>query len=186
MRRLASFPASIVAAAALVVCDPVCGKSADLPELAVLAYNLAAIPDHVLRGAKTRVSDILLDAGVHVVWVERQLEPQLEPAIARDPFENFPHVFCIRIVIRSRRIAPSLSATDSVMGQAREGGEASGTSAVFFDEVRVVSDKSRVTLEAMLAFVMAHEMGHLLLPRPAHSTTGIMRDKWRPEEMRYA
>jgi hypothetical protein len=35
----------------------------------------------------------------------------------------------------------------------------------------------------VLAFVFAHELGHLLLPLTGHSPSGIMRAKWRVDEL---
>jgi hypothetical protein len=37
----------------------------------------------------------------------------------------------------------------------------------------------------VLAYAMAHEMGHLLLPYPAHSTNGIMRAEWDGDDLRH-
>jgi hypothetical protein len=37
----------------------------------------------------------------------------------------------------------------------------------------------------VLAYVMAHEMGHLLLPPGAHSPSGIMRPDWDGDDLRH-
>jgi hypothetical protein len=36
-----------------------------------------------------------------------------------------------------------------------------------------------------LAYAMAHEMGHLLLPFPAHADAGIMRSGWNGDDLRH-
>jgi hypothetical protein len=49
---------------------------------------------------------------------------------------------------------------------------------VFYDRLRVVTlqrDASEVTA---LSLVMAHEIGHLLLPYGSHSDAGVMRGHW--------
>jgi hypothetical protein len=35
----------------------------------------------------------------------------------------------------------------------------------------------------VLALVLAHEIGHVLLPAPAHSEVGIMQSPWNPWTM---
>ena len=39
--------------------------------------------------------------------------------------------------------------------------------------------RPRLTASDMLAYCIAHEIGHLLLPAGSHSPTGIMRARWR-------
>jgi hypothetical protein len=38
----------------------------------------------------------------------------------------------------------------------------------------------------ILAQALAHEMGHVLLPYPSHSLTGIMRADWDGDDIRRA
>jgi hypothetical protein len=47
-------------------------------------------------------------------------------------------------------------------------------------------DDARDVLPTMLGCVMAHELGHLLLRDPGHSTIGIMQPQWGHEQMRQA
>jgi hypothetical protein len=37
----------------------------------------------------------------------------------------------------------------------------------------------------VLAYAIAHEIGHLLLPEPAHSPFGIMRADWDGDDLRH-
>jgi hypothetical protein len=41
-------------------------------------------------------------------------------------------------------------------------------------------------LADILAVAIAHEIGHGLLPPPAHSPTGIMRAAWEGDDIRHA
>ena len=41
-------------------------------------------------------------------------------------------------------------------------------------------------LAQLLGFVMAHEMGHMLLPYGAHSQVGIMRPEWDRAQVKNA
>ena len=49
---------------------------------------------------------------------------------------------------------------------------------VFYDRIRVYSAELGLGAPVMLGHVIAHELGHLLLPHNAHSTAGVMRPGW--------
>jgi len=46
---------------------------------------------------------------------------------------------------------------------------------IFLDQVKALDFRSPRSLGSILGDVMAHELGHLLLPLPGHSWAGIMR-----------
>ncbi|PYQ76467.1 MAG: hypothetical protein DMG04_03735 [Acidobacteria bacterium] len=56
----------------------------------------------------------------------------------------------------------------------------------------MASRQSRFTVSvetcrtSMLALAMAHEIGHVLLPPPGHSTSGIMRPTRDGDDIRHA
>ena len=56
----------------------------------------------------------------------------------------------------------------------------------------LASRQSRFTVSvetcrtSILALAMAHEIGHLLLPPPSHSTSGIKRPLWDGDDIRHA
>ena len=49
---------------------------------------------------------------------------------------------------------------------------------VFFRQVQDFARTYRSDLSTILAHVIAHEVGHLLLPGGAHSPTGLMQAGW--------
>jgi hypothetical protein len=53
-----------------------------------------------------------------------------------------------------------------------------GTAQIFLKQVRNFSREHRVDVGVLLAYVIAHELGHLLLPGTPHSATGLMRADW--------
>jgi hypothetical protein len=65
-----------------------------------------------------------------------------------------------------------------------EGGK--GIIHVFFDRVTEVSQIHRVPLALVLGITVAHEIGHLLLPRQPHALAGIMRAKLDSKDWRLA
>ena len=52
---------------------------------------------------------------------------------------------------------------------------------VFFDQVETHAERHHVDISRLCGFVMAHEIGHLLLPA-GHSDRGVMQAKW---DLRY-
>ena len=68
-------------------------------------------------------------------------------------------------------------ATSPVMGVAQR--TPNGLSAqIFFKQVQDFAYTYEVDLGTMLGHVIAHEIGHLLLPANAHSPTGVMQRHW--------
>lgn len=68
-------------------------------------------------------------------------------------------------------------ASSPVMGMARR--EKTGPRArIFFRQVQDFAREHRLDLSTTLAYVIAHELGHLMLPGNAHSDTGVMQAEW--------
>jgi len=63
--------------------------------------------------------------------------------------------------------------------------ETSGTAFVFYDRVLKSVHERQQNVSRVLAYAMAHEMGRLLLPHPAHSSSGIMRPQWDGDDLRH-
>jgi hypothetical protein len=62
--------------------------------------------------------------------------------------------------------------------------EQRGRAFVFYEPVlRLVNAREREVAQ-VLGYAMAHEIGHLLLPAPAHSSTGIMHEGWDTDDVR--
>ena len=82
--------------------------------------------------------------------------------------------FTVHIVSQVLGYARALS---PVMGVALR--RANGSHAqVFFRQVQDFARTCHVDLSTILAYVIAHEIGHLLLPGNAHSPTGVMQAGW--------
>ena len=56
---------------------------------------------------------------------------------------------------------------------------------IFKDRVLEIAHKRHQDVEQVLAYAIAHEMGHVLLPRPAHTAEGIMRAEWNGDDLRH-
>jgi hypothetical protein len=116
----------------------------------------ARVPSHVLEQSRDEVVRIFGAAGLAVRWTE------IAPRIT------------VKIV---PQVLGYGTAGAPVMGVAFH--TANGPIAqIFFRQVQDFARTYRVELSTMLAYVIAHEIGHLLLPGNAHSPAGLMRANW--------
>ena len=116
----------------------------------------ARVPSHVLEQSREEVVRIFDAAGLAVRWTETA--PRITVKIVP------------QVLGYGRARAP-------VMGVALH--TANGPIAqIFFRQVQDFARTYRVDLRTMLAYVIAHEIGHLLLPGNAHSPNGVMRANW--------
>ena len=116
----------------------------------------ARVPTHILRDSQDVVTQIFATAGLIVRWTDTA--PQ----------------FTVTIV---PQVLGYARASSSVMGVARRSPDGL-TVQVFFRQVQDFARTYRVDLSIILAHVIAHEVGHLLLPGGAHSPTGLMQAGW--------
>src|SRR5262249_2007375 len=136
------------------------------PTIRLKTYNYARISGRTLEQAQRAVAFIFKRIGVEAEWVTDG-EPQL------------------RILIVDKLDAAISS--DDMFGYAPKDsdGTSSGMAYVAYGHVRELMGNSKQEdyppLDAanILTYLMAHEIGHLLLPAGSHTTTGIMRARWK-------
>jgi hypothetical protein len=152
-----------------------------LPSIAVLVYNYAAVAADTMTRAREKVDRQYREAGVEIEW----LDPLATSRYRFSPTSNPSHSFTVQILIRSMRVPRGPSTPQSVMGEALPADETGGTLSVFYDQVVRVARQYGQPLPDILGLAIAHEMGHLLLPDHAHSSTGIMRADWGGDDIRH-
>lgn len=145
------------------------------PEITLRAYNNASVPTGVLIAAERDVTRIFAKIGVVAAWVD-------SPRREEQPFGTG---LSFVIIILERPSVERLSRSRNTLGSTPLGpmGSPGNIAYVFYERVEnstvyarlrsVMSDISQV-----LAFAIAHEMGHMLLPDQLHSPVGIMRGSW--------
>jgi hypothetical protein len=127
-----------------------------LPAIRLQMNDDAGVPVAMLRKSQDEVVRIFAAVGVGAEWTETA------PSIA------------VRIVTSALAYAGRSS---SVMGVAlrRPGG---ATAQIFLKQVQDFARTYDSDVSILLAHVIAHEIGHLLLPRMPHSPTGLMKGDW--------
>ena len=154
--------------AGLVLCAGLTGRepaAAQTPErftVQVLLQDEAGVPADVLEQAKHEAARVFGLSNIDLEW--------LEPG----PYQ--PRSLTLRIVA-----APigTESRHRFVLGFAPGTLKARGIIAfAFYDRIQDYGAELGLDGSQMLGHVMAHELGHLLLPHGAHSITGLMRGAW--------
>ncbi len=156
-------------------------------ELTVRIYDYAGLPGDLLIEAAEAARAIYLRSGVPTRWIQCPTPTNPNPADLAmfDPSCDGPvgpHVIQMRIMAT---VPPTLSELNRfVYGFAlpsKTGGF--GTAAtVFLDRVTRSAELSKVNETDLLACVMAHEAGHLLLGANSHSNYGLMSAAWKKAE----
>ena len=148
--------------------------------LTVLVYNYAEVSPATLGSAEREAFKILGDAGVRVLWV--------------DCLEKFPAIeskeLCQRGWSAQTPGVRLLSGHVTSMYEDREFGFAAIPVLATVNYERIAfwygRNDAPDVLPVMLGCAIAHELGHLLLRDPGHSTIGIMQPQFGNEQMRQA
>lgn len=140
--------------------------------LAVSVFNDAEVPLSVLQVAQARAETVLDGAGIALTWLDCGTPGNWVQNIGcRDI--AFPSHFSVRLA-RNGRLR-----TGDVFGESYLDEKGVGDYASVYVEPLAASKALDVVDEGnLLGYVVAHELGHLLLGLGSHSTDGLMRGKW--------
>lgn len=130
------------------------------PTALVRVDNLAEVRAVDMDFAKRRAATVFGNIGARIVWID-------EDSAARN------HVKApFTLVVTAERLSSQASALLDALGFAEP---AVGRAGIFWDRIAELNARSAQSIPAILGDVMAHELGHLLLAPPGHSSWGIMR-----------
>ncbi len=135
--------------------------------------NYARLSPFTLARAKEVATRIYASSGVRIVWVNGDVDDEVGDTSARH----------LRVLLLCSDMAAAKIATDrvpdNVLGQAASG---AARTYIFTQRVRDTASRNGSYFDAALGRIIAHEVGHLLLPANSHSPTGIMRAslEWTP------
>jgi hypothetical protein len=149
------------------------------PEVTISVHNYADVPTHLLAAAEDQARQIFRHSGLETVWLN--CSPKLEKVEPRSCY--FSDTTHLTLKISPHAMHAKVRDRIDVLGTAYPSEKGAGYFAyVFYDRVQEVAQR-RSLGHALLADVMAHEIGHLLLGSPAHSASGIMCAHWSYEEL---
>jgi hypothetical protein len=162
--------AGISVAGALLAPTSAAGQVRDaMPTIIVRVDDKAGIVGSVLKLAESRAGEVFAMSGVHIEWIDSPEANRLEIVT------RYTIVFMAEASSKVKAKIDGIG--PDVMGQ---GAPFVGRAYIYYDRVRDFDyDHVRIAfpprdIVTTLGDVMAHELGHLILP-PGHSTTGIMR-----------
>jgi hypothetical protein len=149
------------AGAVLIMATLFAGEAAgrNFPTFCIILRNEVAVPAQVLGAAQAQMDRIYRNAGFEIVWGD----------------DDGSRRGCI--VLKVEADAKGAISSAGVMGMALRLGR-TRTASIFFWRVAEFAKKHHVTLPTLLGHVMAHEIGHLLLPANSHSSEGLMHGNW--------
>jgi hypothetical protein len=131
--------------------------------LMVLVDDSASVPANILAQAREDAERVFQPIDVEIVWLE-QNGARLEDAAA------LRSVVVVHLL--TREMTDRMHAPDPVLGIAA----GTGLATVFYNRIEDLSPtRDANEIACMLGHVIAHEIGHLLLPQKAHSRSGIMQ-----------
>ena len=158
---------SIALAAAVVLPNwqlpSVAGQSAS-PTVLLRVINAAPVAEEIIQKALQESARIYEAAGVTLVWRALNAESTDGASITLDV------VLLSKVVSEQFLVKRRLPRT--VLGAAPPNTQ---RVYIFWDRIRMRALSDGVPMETVLGRVVAHEVGHHLLPGDAHSAIGIMR-----------
>jgi hypothetical protein len=141
------------------------GEPVHQPGVVVHLVEVAQLTDRDLAVAKIEVERIFRMAGVEIIWAGRPIP--IPSSVAAQHGCAHPHV-----VVFLKNAQKPASDGDEAGGEAvREIGRAY----VFRNRIEAESVRHHTDPALVLGRVMAHEIGHLLLPPHSHIPFGIMQ-----------
>jgi hypothetical protein len=146
--------------------------------ITIRMYDYARLKPGILVRTQTEVGRIYRGIGVDIHWAEtiRETDLATTAALDVDPAE-------LLVMLLNDRMASRAGMPTDVVGSAATSEDGPGRIAyVMVDRARRAAGQSALGLDDVLALVVAHELGHLLLPHGhlllphgSHSASGVMR-----------
>ncbi|HXJ96360.1 MAG TPA: hypothetical protein VMT20_26280 [Terriglobia bacterium] len=155
------------------------------PQVTLRVYNYAHLDSEFLLNARQVVAAIFRAADVEAMWIDCPLSPE--------EFERYPACqqkarttdFVVRLITAS--MAARVPTNDGPLGFAQRcpDDERECVATVFYAKVDELAVRGDARAHRILGHAIAHEVGHLLLGPNAHSSSGLMRGLWTPDNLRF-
>jgi hypothetical protein len=150
------------------------------PEVSISVHDYAGVSTPLLTAAEDQAREIFRHAGLETVWLN--CSPKLEKHEPKSCY--FADATHLTLKISPRAMNAQVRDRIDVLGTSYPGEKGAGYFAyVFYDRVEELAER-RTLGHALLADVMVHEIGHLLLGSKSHSRSGIMCGRWEAEQLR--
>jgi hypothetical protein len=173
---------AVVIAATLTILwnVPLAATESETSDVRIRILDYARIANDVLAQAQQRVTDIYIGIGVQIRWQVTALP--LDPSSSGADTVTEPSEFVL--IVLSPNMSRRLKIARDAVGMAIVPPQGGGRIAyVLFDRVTLAARAARSDVPDVWGRVMAHEIGHLMLPDGSHSGSGLMRADWKIKEL---
>lgn len=137
------------------------------PVLIVHVDDRAGVPPRELAAAKVVVERTFRAAGVAIAWAEGRF-----PVSLREPRTHLPRGRHLAVMLLNSSESSTRGAVGCALGFAAP---RHSLAYAFYNRIVEASRTRPVDVTVVLARVIAHEIGHVLLPPHSHARYGIMR-----------
>ena len=151
-------------------------------EVSISVHDYAEVPTPLLAAAEDQAREVFRHAGLETVWLN--CSPKLERERPEPRSCYFSDTTHLTLKISPHAMNVQFRNRIDVLGTSYPDEKGAGYFAyVFYDRIQELAQRRRLGY-ALLADVMAHEIGHLLLGSTSHSASGIMCAHWNYKELR--
>ena len=153
----------------------------EAPAVTIRIHDYAQVPPAMLREVQALVAGYYDAIGVRTAWADTFVRGQRPDGTPRASIEDLTVIVLTERMSRRRRGSLSTAA----MGFAAVGKSVPGRIAyVIYDRIDLAAGDIAWGITDLMSVVMAHEIGHLLLPSGSHSDGGLMRGDWNLADLR--
>jgi hypothetical protein len=143
--------------------------------LTVRVYNYAKIESHTLQRAQKGISMIIRQAGIELDWVPC---PRNADEVSEFPACT-PELGPTDLILK---LVPRFDMKKNGFKKNAFGLSLGRNIIISCERLQDVAKNGEQTCEKILELTVAHEIGHALLGANSHSSRGIMRLHWGPED----
>ena len=155
-------------------------QSGEELSLTLQVHDYSSVPIDSLSRATAIVTRVYEKIGVRAEWMD-----VARPAERRDASRPSRPAAQLTIIILTPEMAARAHVADNVLGYAAVPDEGMGSIAfAIYQRVRDAARKIPAHEADVLGFVMAHEIGHLVLPRGSQpDSIGLMKNHWHVRDL---
>ena len=133
-------------------------------KITVVIFNYVEVPEDTLTEAQAYARNVFQRAGVRIEWSDpsRQAKRTMSPALA------------MRIVPNSMIAGWARNGDHAGYALVPADGEVGAIAGAYYERIAELARRFECKRALLLGYVIAHELGHLLLGANSHSNMGIM------------
>src|SRR5579859_6811148 len=158
-------------------------KDTETPKIVIWVYNYAGIPKDTMARAEREVQKLFGAAAVHFDWIDCPTsweEVKVRP-LCQERMSNLE--LGLTILSTARGVADEYVDKYFGISEVYNDGTFGHYAYVFADRVRYRAQLEQISESQLLACVISHEFGHVLMQSPTHSGSGIMRARWDRDDL---